>query len=532
MSRSFSSASIRVRFALIFSGVVILVLAVLSVVVYRSVIQSLEAETDNDLSQRAEQARAFFANSGFSSQDLDNFARTYGGSDVNTRPTPGAVVRPDNMSEPTDLAAALTYLQLVDKQGQVIRRLPDLKVMSKPQTQQELAQRLQEGKGYGYIKLVSGERARVYTVPLDRVENRGYVQVVRSLQEFDTIGSGLVTPFAGSALIAIILLTVFGWWFTRRMLLPLETITAAAYRIGVNNDLTERIETNPEANDEVARLGRAFNAMLDRLEKIFKAQKQFIADSSHELRTPLTVIRGNIDLLKRNPDPQNQTESLQAIERESARMQRLVQDLLLLAQADARQTINLQPLQLDDVVLEVFKETRVLADQRHQRLKMGHFDPVTIEGDPDRLKRAILNLVDNAIKYTPEEGEITISLIRGKQWARIVVADNGPGISEKDQPLIFDRFYRVDKARSRGASTGGGSGLGLAIVKHIVEAHGGRISLQSVVGEGTTFTLWFKIDPAATFPLDGDDNFAEDEVAATEAEAEDNPPSLTPTEQR
>ena len=173
---------------------------------------------------------------------------------------------------------------------------------------------------------------------------------MRSLQEADAIVTGLVWPFIILAIVAFCLLAVFGWWFTRRTFAPIEDITETAYRIGVNGDLKERIKTNPHSNDEISRLGRAFNAMLERLDKNFKAQKQFIADSSHELRTPLTVIRGNVDLLKRNPDPENQTESLQAIERESARMQRLVQDLLLLAQADARQTVEMAPLPLDDIV--------------------------------------------------------------------------------------------------------------------------------------------------------------------------------------
>jgi signal transduction histidine kinase len=304
--------------------------------------------------------------------------------------------------------------------------------------------------------------------------------------------NSLTIPFVMIVLVAIGLLALSGWFATRRAFAPVEQITEAAYRIGVNKNLTERIEIDLQSNDEVARLGRAFNTMLDQLEKSFKSQKQFIADSSHELRTPLTVIRGNLDLLKRNPDPKNQTESLRAMERETERMQRLVEDLLLLAQADARQIIEMHPLQLDTLVLDVYMNTRVLADARHQTLKLGHFDPVALDGDAERLKRAILNLVDNAIKYTPEAGTITVSLYKGKKWARVVVADTGIGIAEKDQTLIFDRFYRVDKARSRGS---GSTGLGLAIVRHIAEAHSGRVTLESEAGKGSTFTLWLNYKP-------------------------------------
>ncbi|HEX2914647.1 MAG TPA: HAMP domain-containing sensor histidine kinase [Chloroflexia bacterium] len=514
MFNPLSRISIRTRLTLVYSGVVCFALIVFILVVYRSVVNNLESEVDSDLYQRATQAQTFFSSRGISHQDLDNFVRTFGGVEIAPKATPGSanLGAGSQTVEPDDLASALTYLQLVDPNGNVLRSVPDLKLMSDPSTQSELKEVLTYGKGYSNVRLANGERARVYTLPLDRIENRGYVQVVRSLQEVEAVVRGLFLPFFISAVLAVFLLGLFGWWFTRRTFGPIKEITETAYRIGVNNNLSERIITDPNSNDEVSRLGRAFNAMLDRLEKNFKAQKQFVADSSHELRTPLTVIRGNVDLLKRNPDPQNQIESLQAIDRESARMQRLVQDLLLLAQADARQTVEMAPLQLDDVVLEVFKETRVLADQKHQQLKLGHFDPAQIEGDRDRLKRAVLNLVDNAIKYTPEEGVVSVSLIRGKQWARVVVSDTGPGIEPKDQPLVFDRFYRIDKARSR---AGGGTGLGLAIVKHIVEAHGGRISLESEPDKGSTFTIWLKLDPAETLSLDGA-NDEEEELSSSE----------------
>ena len=536
MSRLLFHNSIRFKLTMVYAVVVFITMVAFMVIVYRSVINNLESGVDADLKSRAEQAQAFLAHSGFTPKDLDQFAKTYGGSGqtVKNYGTPGAGGMSDNsalnMNNPNDLAAALTYLQLVGSDGTVLSKIPELKVMTKDSTQAALAQKIRDGTGFSYIQLSTGERARVYTLQLDRVNNRGFIQVVRSAQESDAIVSGLVWPFVILSVGAFLLLAIFGWWFTRRAFAPIEDITATAYRIGVNGDLNERIETNPNSNDEISRLGRAFNAMLERLDKNFKAQKQFIADSSHELRTPLTVIRGNVDLLKRNPDPENQAESLLAIERESARMQRLVQDLLLLAQADARQTVEMAPLPLDDIVLEVFKETRVLADQRHQQLRLGHFDPVTIEGDRDRLKRAILNLVDNAIKYTPEEGQITISLVRGKQWSRVTVADNGPGIAEKDQALVFDRFYRVDKARSRQstAGMGGGSGLGLAIVKHIVEAHGGRIILESAPGQGSTFTIWLKTPASEDFPPDDEeDQSGEESSPEAPGTAVDNPIGTT-----
>jgi two-component system, OmpR family, sensor kinase len=516
--------SLRFKLTVFYTGVVCLLLIVYAFISYRFVISNFEKEINNDLYSRATRAQLFFANNGFTKEDLEIFASSYGSSG-NIPPSPDDPMANRAYEAGGDLASALTYIQLVDNQGRVLQRTPDLKIMAKPETQQVLANLISNRvQGFSDVRVASGERSRVYTIRLDRVENRGYIQVVRSMAELDSITTGIVVPLIVVTGISMGIITIFGYWLTRRIFRPLERMTETAYRIGVNNDLSSRIETDLNQNDEVTRLGRSLNAMLDRVEKTFQMQKQFIADSSHELRTPLTVIRGNVDLLKRNPDPKNQVESLGAIEREGARMQRLVQDLLLLAQADARQTVELTPTPLHDMVLEIFQETRVLAHQKKQSLKLGKFDPVMIEADPDRLKRAILNLVDNAIKYTQEEGEITISLIRGKQWARVEVTDNGPGISTKDQALVFDRFYRVDRARSRHS---GGSGLGLAIVKHIVEAHGGRINLRSDVGEGSTFTIWLK-------PAPDSDDFADDDDAFDAPQAQEKsapktePAELTP----
>jgi len=528
----FHSGSLRLRLVLVYTFVVFITLVIVSLAIYRSVVQNLDNEVNGNLQERSGVARLYFANNTeFTQKDLEAFGRVFAGVSISN---PQSSTKPENKTTPppvkadfktssSDLAASLIYLQVTFWNGQVWSA-PSLETMSRTPTQADLKTLLTSLPNFATLKFKSGERVRVFTEPLMvRGQMVGHVQAVRSLEEVDSIISSLTLPFALGSFLAITLLVLAGWLVTRRAFAPIEQITEAAYRIGVNNNLTERIVIGSRSNDEVTRLSRAFNAMLDRVEKNFKAQKQFIADSSHELRTPLTVIRGNLDLLKRNPDPRNQIESLQAIERESERMRRLVEDLLLLAQSDARQSVEMLPLQLDTLVLDVYKDTRVLADARHQTLKLGHFDPVAAEGDAERLKRVFLNLVDNAIKYTPEEGTITISLFQGKKWARIVVADNGIGIAEKDQPLIFDRFYRVDKARNRGS---GGTGLGLAIVKHIIEAHSGRITLESEAGKGSTFTIWLpRLINNTDLELDDDDElFFEDAVSelpgATEPQSE------------
>jgi signal transduction histidine kinase len=218
--------------------------------------------------------------------------------------------------------------------------------------------------------------------------------------------------------------------------------------------------------------------MLDRLEKLFRAQQRLIADISHELRSPLTTIRGNVDLLRRMncvDEP-----SLDAIQAESERMTRLVGDLLLLAQADAGQSLRRERVELDTILLQVFRQVRPLAEGIE--MTIGEEDQATILGDPDRLKQLLLNLVDNAIKYTPKGGQVTLGLRRAQDRAALSVADTGVGIPAEDLPRIFERFYKADRARS-----GGGTGLGLAIAKHIVQGHGGRIWAESVEGQGSTF---------------------------------------------
>jgi len=177
-------------------------------------------------------------------------------------------------------------------------------------------------------------------------------------------------------------------------------------------------------------------------------------------------------------------ESLDAIQAESDRMTRMVGDLLLLVQADAGQTIRREHVELDTLLLEVYRQMRPIAEGIE--LSIGEEDQVSVMGDTDRLKQLLLNLVDNACKYTPKGGRVILGLRRAEGWAVLTVTDTGIGIPAQDLPHIFERFYRVDKARSRAA---GGAGLGLSIVQWIVQAHGGKIGVQSEPNNGTTFTI-------------------------------------------
>ncbi|MCX7669523.1 MAG: cell wall metabolism sensor histidine kinase WalK, partial [Anaerolineae bacterium] len=219
-------------------------------------------------------------------------------------------------------------------------------------------------------------------------------------------------------------------------------------------------------------------------------------DVSHDLRTPLTTIQGNVDLLRRGAadDPQLRNEALRAIADETARMRRMVSDLLLLAQADAGLKLQRQPVELDTLLLEVYRQAQVMAGDR-LTVHLGAEDQALVLGDPDRLRQLLLNLVDNALKYTPAGGEVTLTLRRRDGWVQVIVEDTGIGISPEDLPHIFERHYRADRSRSRS----GGHGLGLAIAQWIAQAHDGRIEVTSELGKGSRFTVWLP-EASATAP--------------------------------
>jgi two-component system, OmpR family, sensor kinase len=325
---------------------------------------------------------------------------------------------------------------------------------------------------------------RVLTVPVidpHRERLLGYLQVARLLDTLEDYNSSLFTAllFSGLAAIASVVVAVL---LTPTMFRPLEDIARAARQITRADDLSHRIP-HAHRSDEVGEMARAFNQTLERLERLFQTQQRLLADVSHELRTPLTAIRGNIDLMQHfgEADP----DSLAAMQSDIERMSRLVGDLLLLARADSGAIpLELKPVELDNVLFDVYRQAEQLA--RSVEVKLSAVDQVCVWGDVDRLKQLVLNLVDNSLKYTPAGGKVTISLEKNSNWARITVSDTGIGIPPEHVPHIFERFYRVDKARNR---VQGGSGLGLSIARWIAQAHGGNIGVTSEVGQGTSFTI-------------------------------------------
>src|SRR5260221_7582756 len=325
--------------------------------------------------------------------------------------------------------------------------------------------------------------ALVMTAPVYTKDQKivGIVQILSWMANFDAAVERLFRIMLGVGLVALLLAFMVGSVIAGQALQPIDTITQAAKQITAAGDLSKRVPYEGPP-DELGELTATFNATLERLERLFLTQRRFVADVSHELRTPLTTIQGNLDLLKRYG---NDPTSLEAIDSEVRRMSRLVGDLLLLAQADSgRLPLVGTEVELGTLAFEVYKQAKVLAQDVD--LRLGVIEAVRVCGDEDRLKQLLLNLVTNAIKYTPAGGQVTVSVIQKNGFAFVKVSDTGIGIPKEELDHLFDRFYRVDKARSRQM---GGTGLGLSIASWIAEAHKGRIWAESEIGKGSVFTL-------------------------------------------
>jgi signal transduction histidine kinase len=355
--------------------------------------------------------------------------------------------------------------------------------------EQEAARAPTNGNGVKVPKdvFINGSQWRIITQSFERSGVRIIIQAAMPLDMVNRATQGLLGMLAISLFVALVASIALGWVLSNRAMKPINTITEAAAQIALTEDLSTRLSWNGPM-DELGRLTSVFNHMMNRLEHLFSVQKRFVADVSHELRTPLTAIRGHLELIRRyGMDP----ESLEACESEVERMSRLVTDLLLLAKADyGGLTLNLEPLDLDTIVSEVFREARVLAKDRDLKVTVHDFEPVRVNGDADRLKQLMLNLISNALKFTPDGGEIALNLRKNPRTAVIEVQDTGIGISKEDMERVFDRFFQTDSSRVRGvAGRGEGVGLGLSIAKWIAEAHGGQITVASEIGVGTTFSV-------------------------------------------
>jgi len=337
----------------------------------------------------------------------------------------------------------------------------------------------------------SEQRFRAMAVPVRRLGRREVVVAAETLANVERSVDRVIVLllFAGPAALAATALG--GWWLARKALLPVERMISQAEDIGIDH-LAERIAV-PRAQDEIGHLAVTLNAMLDRLERGVDEKHRLIADASHELRTPLAVMGAELDVTLRGGELTHDARAvLQSVREEVGRMGRTIDNILTLAEVDeGRLGLLPQRVGIRDAIDAAVRPLQPLADAKRLQLDVGGTG-CQAQADPHRLHQAISNFVENAIKYTHPDGHVRVTAWCSAEEVGVTVADDGPGIPPEACAHIFDRFYRVDGSRGR---DNGGSGLGLAICREIAGAHGGRVSVDSEEGAGSTFTLALPRDP-------------------------------------
>jgi len=370
--------------------------------------------------------------------------------------------------------------------------------ISIPVDDETISQAIDGTTSFTTIQTTEGERLRLFAVPINinilgpppGIQPAALV-IARSTRQIDHALARLVRTFIMAVPLALALAAAGGIFLARRALKPVDNITQTAQEIE-ESDLSRRINVNTK--DELGRLAATLNAMIGRLERAFQRQKQFTGDASHELRAPLAVIEAESSLaLQKERPPNDYRKSLETISQEAKRMSALIDQMLMLARADAgKEQWNLTPVDLGRLIRNLSTDIDVLCQEKGLSFQLGHMEDLVVKGDEARLRGLFMNLLDNAVRYTPSLGTISVSLRREGQMVVVAITDTGVGIPAEDIPLIFERFYRVDKSRSRAE---GGSGLGLAICRHIAEAHRGKIEVESQVGVGSTFSVWLPLQP-------------------------------------
>lgn len=455
--------SLRLRLTLIFTALLSGVVALLSIVIYSMVSAIITDQIDDHLQQNANQL-----------------------IDVMVSDSTGEI----EVSSEALILSDIIYYQVWSVDGLIVDYSENARSFTTAMDEGSMS----EANTVFSTVEIQETTYRVLTVPLlVNGEASGWLQVGAIMTELCYTQRLLQIVFSASALFSIIIAGLLCWLITGQALKPLEMMAKITSRITSTDDLSQRIPVEIAKNDEINDLVMAFNKTLVRLERLFTAQRRFLADVSHELRTPLTVIKGNIGLMHMMNEFDE--ESLNSVESEVDRLARLVGDLLLMAQAETgKLPLMLKQVEIDDLLFDVFEQMKVLSGGMHD-IRIANIEPAIVTGDRDRLMQVMLNLGSNAIKFSPANSRITLNLSVKGNWVKVDISDEGPGIPSHEQSRIFERFYRGDKSRNRSAKEAG-FGLGLPIAYWIVISHGGRIDVESKVGEGTTFSVWLPVSQA------------------------------------
>ena len=380
------------------------------------------------------------------------------------------------------------FYRIYDGSGNIGSRSNNIDASKFPLSQEAYADAL-SGKNSYETFLVDGKHPiRVITMPILREKKLvNLVQVGTSLEAVKETLRNLRIFLLTAVPSVLVFATLFARFLARRALKPISKIIKTARDIGQGQELSQRIPVF-KVQDELGQLALTFNEMMDRLENSFAQMRQFSSDASHELRTPLTVLQGQNELvLSKLRDPKEYQEVIISNLEEINYMSKVLEDLFVLSRSDENQVLlNYKRMDLRDLVEEVCRHAEILAEEKDISIVIAFLEQVKINGDEVRLRQMVWNILHNGIKYTQPGGELKVSLLEESGFALLSIQDTGIGIPEKDLPFIFDRFYRVDKARSKDE---GGSGLGLSICRHIAEAHKGKIEVESKPGLGTRFKI-------------------------------------------
>ena len=380
------------------------------------------------------------------------------------------------------------FYRIYDGSGNVGSRSKNISASQFPLSQPAYADALEGKNSYETFKVGGQQPIRVITMPILLEEKLiNLVQVGTSLEAVQETLRNLKIFLFTAVPSVLILAALFLRFMARRALKPISRIIDTAREIGQGQELSKRIPVL-KIKDELGQLALTFNEMMNRLENSFAQMRQFSSDASHELRTPLTVLKGQNELiLSKQRKPEEYQEVISSNLEEINYMSKVLEDLFVLSKSDENQVnLDYKPVDLRALVEEVCKHAEILAEEKNIKIIIAFLEPIEIKGDEVRLRQMVWNVLQNGIKYTQQGGELKISLQNEGDCALLTIQDTGIGIPEEDLPLIFNRFYRVDKARTRDE---GGSGLGLSICRQIAEAHKGKIEVESKLGVGTRFKI-------------------------------------------
>jgi two-component system, OmpR family, sensor kinase len=462
---------LRVRLTLWYGSALALVLIIFSVVLYAITARNLRDGVDQSLEETATAAVRSLEERGFLP----------------------LIDEEELLSQFPELTRIDKFFQIFSPSGTITIRSPNIKQHEVPLSRTALEATFNGQTIFESAKYPNEPPLRLISRPIIYRGNLLYiVQVGTSMESVEETLHRFLILLTVAMPIALTVSLAGGWFLAGRALRPVDAITLAAQRIAAG-DLSQRL-TMSTAPDEIGRLAATFNNMIGRLDASFRQIRQFTSDASHELRTPLTVMKGETELVLRRPRPLEDYQSvLESNLEEIDRMTRIVDELLFLSRADMGEVkMESMPVALKPLVEDIHRQATLLGQDRNIEVVLGTVLPAVVRGDELRLRELLLNLVENAVKYSHPGGKVEIALVTNSQQASLSVTDQGIGIAPADQARIFNRFFRTEEARTH---TKKGTGLGLAICSWIAESHKGRIDVKSEPSHGSTFTVTLPLAP-------------------------------------